>query len=97
MPKPTYKELWNKAKNLEKENQELKQAVAKLQADQQRKEIQASESSYQELIEGTNAIILKLDVRGNVQFINKFAQQFFRIQLFLALVFFQTRSNLQIT
>ena len=73
MPKSTYNELWNKAKNLEKENQELKQAVANLQ----RKEIQASERIYQELIEGTNAIILKLDTQGNVQFVNKFAQQFF--------------------
>jgi len=73
-PKPTYKEL-------EKENQALKQTVAELQANQQFKKTEAalaaSERSYQQLVESANSIILKLDPEGNVKFINEFAQAFF--------------------
>ncbi len=81
MPKPTYKDLWNRAKNLEKENQELKQTVAELQAEQQLKKTEvalaASERSYRELVESANSMILRLDLTGNVKFINAFAQEFF--------------------
>ena len=80
MPKPTYQELWNRAKNLEKENHGLKQTVAELQAEQQLKKTEAalaaSERSYRELVESANSIILRLDLEGNVKFINKFAQKF---------------------
>jgi len=36
-----------------------------------------SEEKYRELVENANSLILKWDKRGNVAFINEFAQQFF--------------------
>ena len=68
MPKPTYKELWNRAKNLVKENQGLNQTVGMLKEDAR---------IYRELIESANSIILRMDPQGDVIFINKFAQKFF--------------------
>ena len=81
MPKPTYKEVWYRVKNLERENYELKKTVAELQAERQFKKSDAFsatvERSYRELVESVNSIILRLDLVGNVKFINKFAQKFF--------------------
>ncbi|HPM26433.1 MAG TPA: PAS domain S-box protein, partial [Methanothrix sp.] len=36
-----------------------------------------SEKKYRELVESANSIILRLDVVGNITFINKFAEEFF--------------------
>ncbi|MCP4257773.1 MAG: PAS domain-containing protein, partial [Planctomycetes bacterium] len=68
MLKPAYEELWNRTKNLEKENLGLSQTVEMLKKDAW---------IYQKLIESANSIILRLDSQGNVKFINAFAQEFF--------------------
>ncbi len=68
MAEPTYEELWNKTKKLEKENQGLSQTVEMLKKDAW---------IYQKLIESANSIILRMDLAGNVKFINTFAQEFF--------------------
>lgn len=68
MAKPTYEELWNRTKKLEKENQGLSQTIEMLKKDAW---------IYQKLIESANSIILKIDLKGNVKFINAFAQEFF--------------------
>lgn len=39
--------------------------------------LRRSEERYRELVESANSIILRLDRRGNVRFINEFAQRFF--------------------
>ncbi|MCQ8902689.1 MAG: PAS domain S-box protein [Methanothrix sp.] len=39
--------------------------------------LRRSEERYRELVESVNSIILRLDRRGNVRFINEFAQRFF--------------------
>jgi PAS domain S-box-containing protein len=41
------------------------------------KELRASEKKYRELVEDSNSIILRMDVNGNVTFLNEFAQGFF--------------------
>jgi len=68
MAKPTYEELWNRAKKLKKENQKLSQTVEMLKKDAW---------IYQKLIESANSIILRIDPQGNVNFMNAFAQEFF--------------------
>jgi PAS domain S-box-containing protein len=68
MPIPTYEELWNKTKIIEKENQRLSQTIEILKKDAW---------IYKKLIESVNSIILRIDPHGNVKFINAFAQEFF--------------------
>ncbi|GBE01226.1 oxygen sensor histidine kinase NreB [bacterium BMS3Abin08] len=36
-----------------------------------------SEAKYQEIVENVNSIIIRMDLRGNVTFLNRFAQDFF--------------------
>ena len=40
-------------------------------------ELQKSEKNYRQLVQSANSIILRLDPRGNISFINEFAQGFF--------------------
>ena len=42
-----------------------------------RKALRESAARYGELVENVNSIILRLDLEGNITFINRFAQQFF--------------------
>ena len=42
-----------------------------------RKALRESAARYGELVENVNSIILRLDLEGNITFINKFAQEFF--------------------
>ena len=44
---------------------------------QAEKALEENEANYRELVESGNSIILRLDPRGNITFINQFAQQFF--------------------
>lgn len=44
---------------------------------QAEKALKENEANYRELVESGNSIILRLDPRGNINFINQFAQQFF--------------------
>ena len=61
-------ELTAANRRLENEIEERKQTEAAL-AD--------SEKNYRQLVQSANSIILRLDPRGNVKFINEFAQKFF--------------------
>lgn len=71
MPKPTYEELWNKAKNLEKENQGLKQAVAELRSDQQAEQaLQESESKFRSVTEQSPNMIF-INKHGKIVYCNK--------------------------
>ncbi|MDI9616858.1 MAG: PAS domain S-box protein [Methanothrix sp.] len=49
-------------------------AIARSEAEES---LRRSEERYRELVESANSIILRLDRRGNVRFINGFAQRFF--------------------
>ncbi|MGB9901917.1 PAS domain S-box protein [Methanothrix sp.] len=49
-------------------------AIARSDAEEN---LRRSEERYRELVENANSIILRLDRRGNVRFINEFAQRFF--------------------
>jgi PAS domain S-box-containing protein len=42
--------------------------------------LQKSEIKYRHIIDNANSIIMEMDVKGNINFINKFAQEFFRYQ-----------------
>lgn len=57
---------------------ELKNAIIQLsqRRNAERLAVQA-ERKYQDLVEGANSIILKLDPSGNIVFLNTFAKQFF--------------------
>ena len=66
--KPTYEELEQRIKELEKEAFKRKQAEEALRQ---------SEEKYRELVESANSIILKMDKKGNVTLFNEFAQRFF--------------------
>jgi PAS domain S-box-containing protein/putative nucleotidyltransferase with HDIG domain len=55
----------------------LESAEREKQRRQAEKALEESEANYRELVEGGNSIILRLDPRGNIKFINQFAQQFF--------------------
>ena len=71
MPKPTYEELWNKAKNLEKENQGLKQAAAELRSDQQAEQaLQESESKFRSVTEQSPNMIF-INKHGKIVYCNK--------------------------
>jgi PAS domain S-box-containing protein len=39
--------------------------------------LEESEKNYRQLVQSSNSIILRMDTRGNVKFINEFAQKFF--------------------
>lgn len=49
-------------------------AIARSEAEES---LRRSEERYRELVESANSIILRLDRKGNVRFINEFAQRFF--------------------
>ena len=55
----------------------LESAAREKKRRQAEKALEESEANYRELVEGGNSIILRLDPRGNIKFINQFAQQFF--------------------
>ena len=41
------------------------------------RELEESERKYRELVENANSLIMRMDTRGNITFINEFAQDFF--------------------
>ena len=41
------------------------------------RQLRESEAKYRELVENANSMILRRDIRGNITFINEFAQRFF--------------------
>lgn len=53
----------------------LNERVLELQLAQD--ELRKSESEYRELVQSANSIILRMDTRGNVTFLNDFGQRFF--------------------
>ena len=55
-------------RRLQEEIEEHKQTEAALAA---------SEKNYRQLVQSANSIIIRLDIKGNVKFINEFAQKFF--------------------
>ena len=61
-------ELTEANRRLEKQIEERKQMEAALEK---------SERNYRQLVQSANSIILRLDHRGNIKFINEFALQFF--------------------
>jgi PAS domain S-box-containing protein len=57
---------------------ELRNAIFKLaQKRATEKALQESERKYRELVECSNSIILRIDTKGQIQFINEYAQSFF--------------------
>ena len=66
--KPTYEDLEQRVKELERESFKLKQVEMALRH---------SEEKYRELVESANSIILKMDTQGNIILFNEFAQSFF--------------------
>ncbi|MHC1743819.1 MAG: PAS domain S-box protein [Syntrophobacteraceae bacterium] len=53
----------------------LNERVAELQ--QAQDELRKSESEYRELVQSANSIILRMDTRGHIAFLNEFGQKFF--------------------
>ncbi|MBW1829507.1 MAG: PAS domain S-box protein [Deltaproteobacteria bacterium] len=66
--KPTYEELEQRVKGLERASVKRKQVEMALRH---------SEEKYRELVESANSIILKMDTQGNITLFNEFAQSFF--------------------
>jgi PAS domain S-box-containing protein len=65
-----------------KELEELRQQNARLKESQSsfklsEEELRKREETYRELVQNANSIILRMDLKGNVTFFNKFAQSFF--------------------
>jgi len=66
--KPTYEELEQRVKELEKESVKRKHVEESLRH---------SEEKYRDLVESVHSIILKMDTKGNITLFNEFAQSFF--------------------
>jgi PAS domain S-box-containing protein len=58
--------------DLQKARKELENRVQARTA-----ELEESEKNYRQLVQSANSIILRLDPRGNVKFMNEFARKFF--------------------
>ena len=56
-------------------NEQLKQDITKRKIIEEA--MRESETQYRELVQSANSIILRMDLKGNVTFFNKFAQSFF--------------------
>jgi PAS domain S-box-containing protein len=56
-------------------NEQLKKEISNYK--KIRNELKASEIKYRELVQNANSIILKMDLEGNIEYFNEFAQAFF--------------------
>lgn len=64
-----------RSKDLVSANEQLKKEVSNYK--KARNELKASEIKYRELVQNANSIILRMDNKGNIDFFNEFAQDFF--------------------